>query len=273
MPTPQKCFCGGRTWRECRICYQREYARRVYREKAYGRFQPEVTYVSAARVVAHILHLRAQGVGVNAIADAAGVGRRGIQALAAGTQRRVAVETERKLLAVNARDHALRVPPYRAERRLQALNAIGYTTRAMAEGIGITQQMVERIMAGHRNWIDRRTFTRIDTFYRAACMTPGGNAQSIANGVKRGYAPPLAWDDIDDENELPQMDKLYRRRAPESSRMTEIRELVEMGAGVNDVCRRLGITRSSLQRWLQRQNAHQTYLRLVAQDERHQEAS
>lgn len=273
MAPPQKCRCGGLTWSECRTCYAREYARRVYRDKAYGRHDPDSRYISAARSVAHILDLRRKGVGVNAIATAAGVGRRVVQNLATGEQMQVAPETERKLLTVNARDHILRVPPYRAERRLQALNAIGYTTRGMAEGIGTTQQMVERIMAGHRKWIDRRTFERIDAYYQGACMTPAGNAQSITNAVKKGYAPPLAWDDIDDPDETPAI-RSDRPVFADSSRITEVRELVALGVGMNEAARRIGVTRGSLERYLQRHKAHDLYARLSARDDkRQQEAS
>lgn len=195
MPPRPTCLCG-----ECSTCYKREYARNRYRAKAYGTWDPKRD-ITAAR--AHIEELRSQYVGLRRIADESGYQYRQLLRIVSGERKWISPENEARILAVRP-DAAWRVATYRAARRLQALNAIGYTTRRIAAECSITQEAVWDILSQGRKWISRPVFERITATYERLHMKPAGNALSIASARRNGYAAPMSWDDIDDPDEVPQ---------------------------------------------------------------------
>lgn len=93
-------------------------------------------------------------------------------------------------------------------RKIQALQAIGYSYTDIAEGTLMTKGQVYTIVTGKhvRNRAPRTrvrvgTAKKIDQFFREHCNKPkrdrDGN-KVITWSRKRGYHPPGAWDDIDD---------------------------------------------------------------------------
>lgn len=195
MPAPRTCECGT-----CSKCYGRERARARYRAIAYGTWNPRGDLEA---VVAHIRDLRAAGVGTTAIAAAVGTGRAHIQNISKAGTAHISRDLADRILAVQADDARAKLPPYRAERRLRALNRIGWSTRDLGERLGMPQENVSDLLAGKRQYVTRPTMARIVSLYDELHMTPGPNRHSARIATANGYHPPLAWDDIDDPDEDP----------------------------------------------------------------------
>lgn len=93
-----------------------------------------------------------------------------------------------------------------AARRIQALMALGYSYRDIGAAMGVTHDVPRHIVV-MRKYVRRSTAERVAEVYERLCMTPAPDSQrakyarTIAR--KNGWAPPLAWDDIDNEAEQP----------------------------------------------------------------------
>lgn len=97
-----------------------------------------------------------------------------------------------------------RVPSWRVRRRKEALQALGWTIQDIADAAGIT--FAAAWNAGKKNEVYRSTFEEIDRAYQQLHMArpEGGYATRTRNrALRNGFAPPMAWDDIDDPNEKP----------------------------------------------------------------------
>lgn len=93
-------------------------------------------------------------------------------------------------------------------RRIRALMAIGwrYCDIDQAAGYDATRATwAHNLTTQKRVHID--TAEKVARIYDDMCMTPGPSQRLKNLAVKRGWAPPLAWDDdtIDDPDELPDL--------------------------------------------------------------------
>lgn len=96
-------------------------------------------------------------------------------------------------------------------RRIQALMALGYSAHRIGQRLDVTADAV-------LNWLDvdrvrKSTLARIDAVYEQLAGrippmdTPGNRASAHRTrnlAARRGYLPPLAWDDIDEDESAPQ---------------------------------------------------------------------
>jgi len=186
-----------------------------HRDRAYGRWAP---FVDADPVRAHIHRLRAAGIGTDRIAALAGISPSQVRALIYPTRagglptRRVRPETARRLLAVTAGDgnRAARslVPATGSRRRLQALTATGWTLPQLGDRLARTPSNLRRTMTASR--VTAVTATEVARLYERLWNTPpphASDADRIAaqacrdDARRRGWLPPLAWDDIDTDAE------------------------------------------------------------------------
>jgi len=250
MSAPRTCECMA-----CPKCNVREWARNRYRLQAYGQWDP---HADLDAVRAHLDDLRAHGIGVTAIAKASGVGRSQVERIRRGATKRIGKETAAKLLAVTPEDRA-QLPAWRVTRRLRALNAIGYSTRHLADLLGTTQEVVSDHLVGDRKWVQVKTLDSVSELYERLCMTPGGNAASRRIAGKRGYAPPLAWENIDDPDEQPTG---IGHISPE--RGAALRDMHALGFNTTEAARRLDVREKTLERWCER-NGMQDVWRQMAQ--------
>lgn len=249
MPAKRTCECMT-----CRKCHTREWARNRYRQRAYGQWSP---HGDLDAVMAHIADLRANGGTLEALARLADVQRKTVQTIAAGKSGRITREVADKILAVKSAEGDT-FPGFRVQRRLRALNAMGWTTRQLADFCDMTQEAVWDVIAGKRGYVVRSTFERIDSVYQRLCMTPGGNSFSVASARRHGYPPPLAWDDIDDPDEEPQ----GWHYAP-IDRLEVVRSAVQDGLTHVEVCEALEINRIALREWCRRKGLSAEYRALT----------
>ena len=110
------------------------------------------------------------------------------------------------------------VPALGAQRRLQALMALGWSSHRIATIAGLPHRNhVWRILNGQQGkptvWIQRSTHAWVCRVYDELSMTvPTGRyvARTKAYAERMGYLPPLAWDDIDDPHERPRKGSDHR---------------------------------------------------------------
>jgi transcriptional regulator with XRE-family HTH domain len=115
-------------------------------------------------------------------------------------------------------------------RRLRALMAIGYPQRQLAEELGSHQSWVSKLMLNDRANVNADTALRVGELYDRLSMTPGPSEETRDRAIRRGWMPPLAWDDetIDDPLAVPNPG--HQERVGFTERFLELREL-----GYNDL--------------------------------------
>ncbi len=113
-------------------------------------------------------------------------------------------EQARQLDILNGRPRA--IPALGTLRRLRALVALGHTFTRIAQALEISQQGAHYLTTRERDYVRATTAAKVDALYEAWSMAlpPSGTtadrkgatyARTVA--TKRGWLPPLAWDDID----------------------------------------------------------------------------
>lgn len=148
-------------------------------------------------------------------------------------------------------------------RRIRALMAIGWTAAGIAEhGPWKTGDALLELAKRDRVYIDNRD--AVARIYDQLCMTPGPSDHTRRRALRKGWAPPLAWDDIDDPNETPEYPDNQpakgrtneQRRADDeqwrAARIEDLRWMAANGEHIEFAARRLGITPGSVERFLER---------------------
>jgi hypothetical protein len=90
-------------------------------------------------------------------------------------------------------------------RRLQALTAIGWTGDHIAAATdGAASRMtISYITRAERPTVRPEIADAIDDAYRAMHLTPGPSIHARRRAARHGWAPPAAWDAIDDPGDRP----------------------------------------------------------------------
>jgi transcriptional regulator with XRE-family HTH domain len=248
--------CGRKATRRglCRNHYETHRTR----QKAYGRW--ETLYVDADPVRAHVQALRAAGVGSRKLNELSGVSRTSITALmtgrpfrGTGPSRQVYKATADKLLAVpvpsgyHGRALGANIGGCGTTRRLQALVAIGYTQHTLCRFLGISDTNASKLFTGRQTRVTTATAARVAELYDGLSMTPGPSQPARNRAKKLGWPPPLAWDDIDDPDENPDLGAA--EKVSFADRYLELRDL---GYRDTQIADRFGIKPESLNRQLER---------------------
>lgn len=98
--------------------------------------------------------------------------------------------------------------PTPTHRRLQALQALGHSGKAIGAVVGHEQEWARYILNSER--ITTTTATKVARAFDELCMTvpEGHSADRIRREARvKGWLPPLAWDDIDDVTERPRRER------------------------------------------------------------------
>lgn len=97
------------------------------------------------------------------------------------------------------------LPAHGFTRRVHALMVIGWTQRAIAEALGISQGNLAAKLRLN-TFVRRATHEAMCEVYEARCMSPQYgmvNQRTARIAAKNQWAAPLSWDDIDDLGEQP----------------------------------------------------------------------
>ena len=159
----------------------------------------------------HILELRAHGMGRRRIAEKAGVSVSVIEVMVNGKHgypaKRVLRRNADAVLAVRYEpaDGAV-VCAVGARRRIRALQAMGWPLHEIARRIGWATNNLGTLVAGGRA-CNADSARKIAAVYDELCMTPGPSQRARYWALRKGWAPPLAWDDltIDDPDAVPDL--------------------------------------------------------------------
>jgi hypothetical protein len=92
------------------------------------------------------------------------------------------------------------VDPIGTRRRLEALFWMGWSYKEIGRRLGMCDTQF-RVIA-KRKKIYPESAERVRLLFEELCMTPGPSKMCHTLAVRRGYAPPLAWLDIDDPEEI-----------------------------------------------------------------------
>lgn len=188
------------TGRYCNPCYQSDYYALRLRVAGSG------PMVDAAPVRAHLADLMAH-LGRRQASRMTGVGVTTLEAIASGRTDRVRASNARAIMAAQARDGITHAG---ITRRLRALRALGWTLADIADAAGITDRQVENLSNQEPRYVHDRTAAAVDAAYRRLSTTRptsagwrDGAAQARRWAARQGWAPPAAWDRIDDPDEIP----------------------------------------------------------------------
>ena len=110
----------------------------------------------------------------------------------------------------------VQVPAIGTIRRLRALYALGWTCVDLGDRLGVSKTRVAAIISGRSAKVMPETAAKVRQLYRdLAMVTPldpparkRGDSpiheRTRRDARRRGWAPPLCWEDIDDPNAQPQ---------------------------------------------------------------------
>lgn len=123
----------------------------------------------------------------------------------AGPDMRVNRRTRAKILAAAGIDFWT---PTGVQRRLRALEAIGWSMLAVSDEMGDTHETTLRnlVRREHPKFVRREFAARVIAAYDRLSNTPRtgrGATRARNHAASNGWAPPSAWDDIDDPTEQP----------------------------------------------------------------------
>lgn len=102
--------------------------------------------------------------------------------------------------------HRLKVPALGYQRRIQALMAIGWSYTEIGARAGMTKAQLSAIVSpaksDNRKSVHIATAKKIEAVYKELWLQPRHDkaAMKVKTWAKKaGYAPPLDWDDIDND--------------------------------------------------------------------------
>lgn len=211
-------------------------ARHRRRQIAYGTWQPHGDLVAVRE---HLASLRAAGMSQASVAAKAGVGLNTVNRLSRGRNREVTRHTAERLLAVRREGRrTLPVDATGVRRRLQALAALGWPASILADRYGcVTFVIYELRMA---TTVLGYTEDRVRALYDSLSMTPGPDPATRRRAEQRGWSPPLAWDDIDSPEAVP--DQGAPSKANRAHFVQEARHLNALGESRESIAARLDVS-------------------------------
>lgn len=171
------------------------------------------------------------------------------------------------------RNQLLMVPALGTQRRLRALFALGWTSRDLAPLLGVGVARVGYLASDKQSTVLPETAAKVAAVYERLSMTVPADPEHLSPrhcavharqrrlAVRRGWAPPLAWDNIDDPDEQP-TDWRYTPAA----RGEALTELVDRGAGITEVCSTLHVSREALEKWCARHGRSAEFVVLVSRE-------
>lgn len=181
--------------------------------------------VRATKVRNHIRQLNALGVSINDVARAAGVPERTVASIASGGVQSMHREWwVDQILSVDHRPHPSqrRALTIGARRRVQALGFIGYPQHMIETEIGVNRAVLAAFF--RHQVMPYGRWKAIADVYEAWSGTPGPSDFSRRVARSKGWASPLAWEDLDIDDPHATPDLIGDRTAPVATDMVAVRK-------------------------------------------------
>lgn len=230
--------------------------------------------ITATEVGQHVTGLRNDGMPYSEIARRANVSE--------GTVRRSEIpgtnihrRNAARILKVTPTDeaHSGYVPRTGPARRIRALIAIGYTPTNLAHRLGITQNNLSNFIhdgnsCGTRRleWVQAATANKIREVYDQLSMTPGPSKSAKRRAKEHGWAPPLAWDDIDTDTQPRNTKTIPARHRRRDAFVENVEWITDAGDNLTVAAARLDMTWESLRDQLRRAGRLDLYWRLAGRE-------
>lgn len=231
----------------------------------YDRANGRARYLDPAPTIAHLKELVAAGYGPCAISVEAGLTKSVVRNLITGRNQYVRRDTRDKLLAVTTRTMSRRanpaafVPILGTHRRLRALIAMGWRMDDIAAA-GVKNPATTLHQSGR--WVTCAKRDEIAAVYDRLCMTSGPSKINADRAVWLEYPPPLAWDDIDDPDEIPNLGPKSTLRGRFD--VEDIAFLMDQEPFTADqIAARLGVVRSAIEHACVRSGRRDLLARMV----------
>lgn len=154
-----------------------------------------------------------------------------------------------------------KVPSYGVTRRLQALRTIGITQVTVGQWTGISESSLVDLTYASQPQITGSRWRMIDDVYRAHEHDPIALGRTRSHAVAQGWAPPAAWDDIDDPDEHPTGIRGRERTTVSSD---DLVDLIEHGCILADLEERYGCTANTVYEGLRRAGRGDLWARIRA---------
>lgn len=250
----------------CRCDHCRASAARYDKQLGWRRQRTGTTRTPAHLLALHVDRLLAAGMSRSQIADAANVSQSTLRNIRGGRITGVSERVARALLAVQ--------PPAEPTpdgwidatgtiRRLQALNAIGWTNRDIATRLGHHHTWPERIK--RYQIVHSTTAIAVRSIYNELSHTTPPHTPhrqgTRSRAQKRGWIPPTGWVDIDDPDEQPSRYTAKTRVAPD-----DLAWMVETGETLLGVQARTGLTIDAIEASLRRHGHSNLWRRLTRRE-------
>ncbi|MFF9287571.1 helix-turn-helix domain-containing protein [Streptomyces griseosporeus] len=193
----------------CRCTPCTKAATRADAERKLDRLAGRPRQIPAAPAAEHAKKLLERGLTVTQVAREAGLEPSTIRRLVNGQKEMLAANAA-KVLAVplDVRVSSGDVPALGATRRIRALYALGHFNWRIAQEAGVSRDTISALAAGLWPTIKVSADDGIRAAYDRLCMKTGTSAKTRILAQRRGWAPPLAWEEeaIDDPSAVPQFD-------------------------------------------------------------------
>lgn len=142
------------------------------------------------------------------------------------------------------------VPALGLTRRVQALSAVGWSLSVIAERAGVTKQALAGSVK--RDVVTARVARRIRDIYAELEMIQGPSLRARRHAEAQDWAPPAAWDDIDDPHEQPDPCRWHEVTSLGVLTEQDLSDCASWGLTREQAGHRLGVQPDSVDTWLQR---------------------
>ncbi|KIQ67021.1 hypothetical protein TR51_06420 [Kitasatospora griseola] len=196
--------------------------------------------MDSASAAKHLQSLFDGGAGWALLVAITGCSTSVLQGVLAG--RKIHARTERKIMSVRLEqviNGERLVPSLGAIRRVRALLALGHEARTIAAAAGVSKTVLSELIGGSVDEVRARTHDAIQAAFEQLAMTTGSSTRSVNRARKAQWAPPLAWDDIDDPAEVPQYGSTTNRA---QQIVEDAGELARLGCPRDVIAERVGAT-------------------------------
>lgn len=188
-----------------------------------------------------------QGCAWRDIAERIGLSTNGVRLIIKGGQVQAATASAVMSLHIPARFEGEGiVDATGTHRRIRALQALGWTQRAMCVDLGWRHRRLSAVFVRPR--ITTANARAISEMYERLAGTPGPCERTRMIAARKGWLPPLAWDDIDNPDEQPAIGD--SEAATFADLYTEMRD--HLGLSDEEIAKRQGIKKQSLEMKLRR---------------------
>lgn len=195
---------GHSIWTTC-TCPPCQTARRrqakIARTGRYHRVPSDVA-------LAHVLDWTEAGYSPAWIATAAGLAKSYVQAIVSGNRcgraRGIGPVYAARIVATDLTAATAGVgPALGSRRRLQALAVLGWTVEELGDRSGVKFTTIAAIQRGATQQITAARAATVHALWTDLAETRGPSTEATRRALAKGWAPPAAWDDIDDPNATP----------------------------------------------------------------------